>query len=214
MGQYLGRSFGEHLGDDPRVTGRDNQILRLLTSIESRPAPTQRMLAGQLQVALGTTNNLIRSLVDRKLIRRLHQDGRTHYSLTERGVGEKRRLMEQHLHVTLDHYIDIREKIASALERLKGERDKLVFYGAGDVAQIAYVVVANSTMELVGVVDDQRAGERFFGHPIRSLSALEEGRLDARPFDVLVIASFRHARQMTEKLVRQGFCLSRAVSLL
>ena len=122
--------------------------------------------------------------------------------------------MEQHFHATLEHYIDIREKISSALEGLEGVRKRLVFYGAGDVAQIAYVVVANSNLKLVGVVDDERSGERFFGHRIESLSALRDRHLGECPFDALVVASFRHASQMTQKLAERGFALSRAVLLL
>jgi hypothetical protein len=80
-----------------------------------------------------------------------------------------------------------------------------VFYGAGEVAEIGYVSLQGSDFELVGVVDDDPRRQTFFGLPVSPSSQLSADRLDGKPFDIVVIMSFRSASGIRERLESKGF---------
>jgi len=82
-----------------------------------------------------------------------------------------------------------------AISSFTASKSNLVFYGAGDVAEIAYITLHEVNCSLTGVVDDAKAGESFFGHPI-----LHPSQLDELDFDVVVVTSFRSAPKILERL--------------
>ena len=181
------------------------RILYTLTSVESVPGLSQRMLTRRLGVALGTTNKLVQSLVKKKWVKLSRKGRRASYQLTSSGLAEKLRLLKLRHKETLDDYVEICNRISASLETLNKGQRRLVFYGAGDVANIAYTRVAHSRFELVGVVDDQKVGKRFFEHKIARPSELNDSTLNSVPFDVVVVASYNHADEIEEKVRRMNF---------
>ena len=73
--------------------------------------------------------------------------------------------------------------------------------------------MAHSEFELVGVVDDERAGEQFFEHKIAHPSELKGGNLNSVPFDVIIVASYNHADDIKENLRRMDFPPSQVLVL-
>ena len=191
----------------------EGRVLNTLTSVESVPGLSQRMLSRRLGVALGTTDKLVQSLVKKKWVKLSHQSGMTSYHLTSTGIAEKVRLLKLRLKETLEDYVEFRDRICASLEILNKGQKRLVFYGAGDVAHIVYTRVAHSTLELVGVVDDQKAGEQFFEHKIAHPSELKDGNLNRVPFDVIIVASYNHADDIEENLRRMNFPPSQVLVL-
>src|SRR6185503_9726 len=89
----------------------------------------------------------------------------------------------------------IRATLAEVSERCEadaGGQKRVVFYGAGDVAEIAYVSLQNTDLTLVGVVDDRRR-DQFFGVTIRGRECLTAEALDNEPYSHLIVTSVRHA---------------------
>ncbi|MDA2936976.1 hypothetical protein MYX75_01770 [Acidobacteria bacterium AH-259-A15] len=195
------------------MTTEESRILSTLTSVESIPALTQRMLAKRVGVALGTTNKLVQSLIEKKWVKLTHKGARVKYSLTSAGLAEKLRLLTLHFEGTIDDYVEIRDRIFASLENLHKGQGRVVFYGAGDVAQICYTAVAHSEFELVGVVDDAKVGEQFFEHEVTHPTELESGNLNGVPFDVIIVASYRHADDIKENLRRMNFPPSQVLPL-
>lgn len=195
------------------MRGGATRILTLLTAIESHPLLTQRALASELEVALGTANHLLHCLESSKLIELFHTGGRTLYRLTPLGVSEKLRLLKLQIDGTVDHYIEIRDRISMSLESLDREHRRIVFYGAGDVAQLTYIVVATGDFKLVGVVDDEKGGQRFFGYEVAHPSELVDGDLNGTPFDTLVLVSYTCTDEMKENLWRMNFPPCRVFTL-
>ncbi len=195
------------------MTTEERRILDTLTSVESIPGLSQRILARRLGVALGTTNKLVQSLVEKKWVKLSHKSGRTRYQLTSAGFAEKLRLQKFRHKETLDDYVEICNRISASLETLSKAQRRLVFYGAGDVAQIVYTRVAHSEFELVGVVDDEKAGEQFFEHKIAHPSELKDGNLNSVPFDVIIVASYNHADDIEENLRRMNLSPSQVLVL-
>ena len=130
---------------------------------------------------------------------------RTRYLLTTAGLAEKRRLRKIRFQETIGDYIGVRNHISASLDNLDKGRPRIVLYGAGDVAQIVYTIVAHSKLELVGVVDDEKAGQQFFEHKIAQPSELNDSTLNSVPFDVVVVASYNHADEIEEKVRRMNF---------
>ena len=189
------------------------RTLRTLRSIETNPQLTQRLLAEQLGVALGTINNTLQDLAQQHWVNITPKRGKTTYELTSAGEAEKLRLLRLQLEETVDVYAELRAQISARIDSLDQHRKRLVFYGAGSIAQIAYIVVANRDLKLVGVVDDERAGQKFFEHDVARPLDLAEGHLRENPFDTIVLASHSRSREMKENLEQVSFSPSQILAL-
>ena len=186
------------------------RTLQLLTEIESDVKVTQRSLSKKLGIALGLTNAYLKRLINKGFVE-IHRASANdiRYILTPSGLMEKSRLTYQYLQYSLNFYRDMRTEIQSCFDALVGRGVAyLAFYGIGDVAEIAYVCLHGSRLELVGVIDDDRVGEAFFGNPIQELRTLND--LD---FDAVFVASLEDAAQMTRDMVSLGIPREKIVRL-
>lgn len=175
--------------------------LQVLQEIEDGSSPTQRALSKRLGIALGLTNALLKRLARKGYIQ-IASINRRHiqYVLTPKGIAEKSRLTYQFLQHSINFYRTAREKVQEGFRALESDGVKtIVFYGAGDVAEVAYLSLHGFSIELTGVVDDAKEGESFFGFPIYSRSDLD--RLE---FERVVVTSFGAAQDMYQKLRGQG----------
>ena len=62
---------------------------------------------------------------------------------------------------------------------------KIVFAGADEVAEIAYITLQEAGMDLSNVVDEELAGKKFFGKTIQPMHAVQ-----AMPHDCIVVTSY------------------------
>jgi len=197
----------------------DRQILQ---AIARSDRVTQRSLSGELGVALGLTNLLIRRLVGKGYVR-MSKMGTRHvrYFMTPEGLEALGRATRVSMANTVHLYTETREHIRASLTELSqrcaadanGEK-RVVFYGAGDVAEIAYVSLQRTDLTLVGVVDDRKRG-KFFDLEISDPSTLTCEAIDGVPYSRLIVASIRpnvidaiHAR-----VAERGIPLDRVSSL-
>ncbi len=189
------------------------RTLKTLTSIETNPQLTQRLLAEQLGVALGTINNTLQGLTQKNWMVIDPRQGKTTYELTSAGMAEKLRLLRLQLEETVNVYAELRAQISTRIDTLDQRRSRLILYGAGRIAQITYVVLANRDLKLVGVVDDERAGQKFFEHDVAQPLDLSGGLFRENPFDAIVLASHSRSRRMKEILERMKLSSSRILAL-
>lgn len=170
---------------------RDVHILRMLGEIEAGRGSSQRFLAREVGIALGLTNLLLRTMLRKGLVRLVRiERNRVRYLITPAGLREKSRLARAYVAHNVRFYAETRDRVRDRLASLpKPEsitiRPRLVFYGAGDVAEIAYVCLRHANCDLVGIVDGQRHG-RFFEFPIQRPDAVKGLTIDDQPFDYLV----------------------------
>ena len=189
----------------------DARIRRLLHEIESQPHLTQRSLAARLGIALGLTNLLIRRLAAKGWLEVVRAQGRgPRYLLTPSGVYHKTRLSRDYLRDSLRFYAEARDRVQSSFAALaaetgtNGSPTRVVFWGAGELAEVGYVCLQESQLELVGVVDGKKRGNRFFGHPVFSPSALTPNELDGQSFSHVVVISFEDPRSVKKQLAKVG----------
>src|SRR5687768_6799267 len=134
---------------------------RVLQAIASGQRITQRSLSNELGVALGLTNLLIRRLVARGYVK-VAGIGTRHirYLMPAAGWEALAHATRRSLQNTVVLYTETREQIRSSLSAISQRcevdgsgQKRVVFYGAGDVAEIAYVSLQSTDLTLVGVVD-------------------------------------------------------------
>ncbi len=154
--------------------------LKALEELSNNPAVTQRHLASQLQVALGLTNLMVQRLIKKGFVKAVNlKRNRIRYLVTPKGVGEKTRLTYEYLEYSLHLYRRVREVLKQIFsERLRPGATDVVFFGAGEIAEIAYLTLKELDLKLIAVVDDQAAGGQFFGVLVVPLSEVPQLSFD------------------------------------
>ena len=175
--------------------------LQILDELSNNDALTQRDLSQRLGIALGLVNSYIKNLVAKGYITvRNIPTKRYAYYLTPKGFAEKSRLAYDLLQDYTRIYREARNnyrQLFFELERAGVKR--IVFAGADEVAEFAYITLQDSKLELVGVVDTDRAGEPFFGRQIGPFSGLKD-----MEFDSIVVTSYLKREVILRELTEHG----------
>jgi DNA-binding MarR family transcriptional regulator len=190
---------------------KDDYSWQILQAIANGDRITQRAVSKNLGVALGLTNLLIRRLGAKGYVR-VTGIGTRHvrYLMTPAGWQALGRATRASLENTVHLYTQTREQIRAGLSQFSathqpndaGEKP-VIFYGAGDVAEIAFVSLQTTDLKLVGVVDDRRTGQ-FFHLPIRPSDLLTTESLDGVRYDYVVVTSFRHSDAIAMRLAARA----------
>jgi len=188
--------------------------LEILTAIEEGRPLTQRALAERLGVALGLANLYLKRLARKGCIKIVEfpkkpaARKRLRYLLTPRGVAEKTRLTYEHMAYSLNLYRRARQTLRESLGRLAdGGAKRVVLYGAGEAAEVAYLTLKELGLEPVGVFARSATG-RFLGFPVRALA-----ELTAEEFDVVIVATFERPEPSLAELGQLGLAPERIVTL-
>lgn len=159
--------------------------LELLKEIVESEGITQRALARKLGMALGLTNLYIKRLAKKGYIKIVNvKPSRIKYLLTPRGIAEKAQLAYQFMEYSLGYYVRLRESFRQRLLRVsRSERRRVLLIGAGEIAEIAALVLWELNLNLEHVVDDERSGATFLGHKVSAVAEIPE-----MSFDWIVLA--------------------------
>ena len=174
-----------------------SRSLQLLSEISGDEPLSQREISRRLGIAVGLVNSYLKNLVSKGFVRvKDFPSNRYAYLLTPQGLAEKSRLAYQHLSYFTSLYTVARQDYLDLFRRLElsGVRE-VVFCGVDEVAEVAYLSLQETGLELVGVMDDERQGELFFG---LSIVALANGVRELRA--PVVISSLKRKDQLTETL--------------
>jgi DNA-binding MarR family transcriptional regulator len=176
------------------LTNHDIHEHRILTHLESRQGVTQRALSRELGIALGLTNLLVRRLVQKGWIRatRLKRN-RLRYLVTAAGIAAKARLARASVRASVRFYREtcdrIRDEfadIASDTASRDGGPIPVAFYGAGALAEIAYVCLQDTAFELVALIDPTFS-KSFFDRPVCRPLDLSGSTVGGRGFAKLIV---------------------------
>jgi len=143
---------------------KDIRTLKILEEIEGNQAPSQRYLSDQLNISLGLVNSFLKRLAQKGYFKaRTIPRNRVKYILTSKGAMEKSRLTYAYVQHSFRFYRNARKKLRATLTRLdqKGVQD-IVFYGAGELAEIAYLSLQETNIELLAIVDPEHHSKPFF----------------------------------------------------
>lgn len=173
----------------------------LLNEIDTDEPLSQRELSRRLGIALGLVNSYLKHLVAKGYVRiAAFPRNRYAYLLTPRGIAEKSRLAYRHLSYLTNLYRVARRDYRVLFERLQaGGVSRVAFCGVDEVAEIAYLSLRETVMALSLVMDDDRAGENFFGMEVVPLAA---GAAGINGF--VVVTSLKRGEELAGELVRRG----------
>jgi DNA-binding MarR family transcriptional regulator len=186
----------------------------ILSAIEEGKPLTQRALAQRLGVALGLTNLYLKRLATKGFIKvkefpnKPSARKRFRYVLTPRGVAEKTRLTYDYMTHSLKLYRRARANLREAMTGLHERGMKrIVLYGTGDAAELAYLTLREFGLEPVGVFSLDAAGH-FLGFRVRGVAELAD-----EDFDGVIIATFDRPEQHVVELARLGHTPEKFVTL-
>jgi DNA-binding MarR family transcriptional regulator len=184
-----------------RPSDVDHRSLQILDELSNNDSLTQRDLSSRLGIALGLVNSYIKNLVKKGYITvRAIPPKRYAYYLTPKGFTEKTRLT-YHL---LQDYTRIYREARSNLKKIfhdlqESGAKKIVFAGADEVAEIAYITLQETGMDLSSVVDNELAGKKFFGKTIQPMHAVQ-----AMQHDCIVVTSYLNEENIYKQLLSAG----------
>jgi DNA-binding MarR family transcriptional regulator len=188
--------------DRTSPSGADqHRSLQILDELANNDSLTQRDLSGRLGIALGLVNSYIKNLVAKGYITvKAIPPKRYAYYLTPKGFTEKTRLTYDLLHDYTRIYREARKNLKQLFHDMqKSGIKRIVFAGADEVAEIAYITLQETTLELAGVVDGEHAGEKFFGREIQPLSAVKQMQ-----YDSIVVTTYLKQDAVAGELTAQG----------
>ncbi len=176
--------------------------LQILDELAKDDALTQRDLSRRLGIALGLVNSYLKNLIAKGYItvKNIPPKRYTYY-LTPNGFTEKTRLAYHLLQDYTRIYQEAKRNFRTLFHDLEREGAKrIVFAGADEVAEIAYITLQETTLALVGIVDDDKAGEKFFSLRIASLNEVQK-----IPHDCIVVTSYLKQDALTNRFLSGGY---------
>ncbi len=186
----------------PSPAGADQfRSLQILDELANNDSLTQRDLSSRLGIALGLVNSYIKNLVAKGYITvKAIPPKRYAYYLTPKGFTEKTRLSYDLLRDYTRIYREAKSNLRMLFQdlRSKGVR-KVVFAGTDEVAEIAYITLQETDIELAGVIDLKKDGALFFGKKIDSLGSLQNMK-----YDCVIVTSYVERDKIHQALLRQG----------
>ena len=176
----------------------DHKTLQILNELSDNGNTTQRDISTRLGIALGLVNSYIKNLITKGYIKVKSIPPRRYaYYITPKGFAEKTRLTYHFLQNYTRIYREARVSLKTLFNELQARGVKrVVFAGADEVAEIAYLTLQETELELSGIVDEEKAGKKFFGReilPIKDLGSIVH--------DSIVITSYKKSEQLYKELL-------------
>lgn len=196
--------------DNDGLEGAAFRELRMLEEVHASADQSQRTLAGNVGIALGVANALVRSMVKRGYIRvtRLSWK-RWAYFVTPAGASRKLQLTVNYVDRFMDHYRRVRTLVRDTVDTESIEPHHLVaIYGATELGELIYLALRDAGVVSVEFLDESQTG-KFLGVPIHNPESMERGRY------VKVMVAYSHdALERKARLMGYGFPESSISSLL
>ena len=186
------------------------RTLKILEEIDNDHTPSQRDLSKKLNISLGLVNSFVKRLANKGYFKISNiPKNRVKYILTTKGAAEKTRLTYQYIQYSFEFYRNAREKLHKLFKYLmaQGVR-RIVFYGTGDFAEIAFISLQETSIQMLAIVDDNNIGEKFLGGVVKDPDVLY-----SLSFDRILITSMISKDNVLEKLLEQGIPRSKLVLL-
>jgi DNA-binding MarR family transcriptional regulator len=189
---------------------QDIHILRLMGEIEQDGGSSQRELSRRLNLSLGLINTFLKRLVRKGYFKVKTMPGnRVKYFLTPEGVARKTRLTVEYLQYSARFYRDIKKVLIEKFEEMERKQVRsILFFGVGEVAELAYLYVQLTGIHLAGIVDDKKNGKDFF-----ELVAEGPERLGREDWDAILVTRLDDTARDIEYLVHSGVASERILTL-
>jgi len=189
---------------------KDIRTLKILEKIDNDIVPSQRDLARELNISLGLVNSFIKRLLKKGYFKaRQIPKNRIRYYLTPEGASEKTRLTYLYIQHSYNFYKDARQKLRDLYSKLESQNvSRIVFYGASDLAEIAYLSMQETNIELVAVFDDDKKGKRFMRYTVA-----HPERMGSFSFDRILITSINSTEIILQRIAALGLSIEDVIQI-
>lgn len=156
------------------MENQDLRILRILEAVDDDQTITQRDLSKKLNISLGLVNSFVKRLVNKGFFKiTTIPRNRVKYMLTPKGAAAKTRLTYEYLQYSLRFYRESRSKIKALFHDFEKQNIKqVIFFGTGDLAEIAYLSLQETKLTLNAVIGEKTIGKKFFDQKVQDVSIL------------------------------------------
>jgi len=180
---------------------RDLRTLKILERVDNEKTPSQRDLSVELNISLGLVNSFIKRLVTKGFVKiTTIPKNRIKYVLTPTGAAEKTRLTYKYIQHSYSFYKDARQKLRQLYVDLESQGvSRIVFYGAGELAEIAYISLQETLIRFAAIVDDEKKGERFMRYTVR-----DPDHLNGIAFDRILITAVGSRESALQRTLQIG----------
>lgn len=160
------------------------KTLHLLEMIAEDKTKSQREFSDTLNISLGLVNAFIKRLVNKGYCKLTSlPSNRIKYMLTPAGAMEKTRLTYEYISSSYQYFQRARSRVQNFYADLETEgANRVVFYGAGELGDIAFLSMTGTNIQLIDVVDPSMEGERFAHFVVKTASQLR-----SMDFDIVLI---------------------------
>jgi hypothetical protein len=90
----------------------------------------------------------------------------------------------------------------------KNNVTSVLFYGAGEVAELAYLYLQVTNIRLAGIIDDKMNGENFFG-----LRIAEPDRIEQMEWDMVLLTRLEDTDEDIKDLLERGIDPTRIATI-
>jgi DNA-binding MarR family transcriptional regulator len=142
--------------------------LGLLSVVEKNSSHTQRLIAGELGVALGLANTYLKRCVKKGWIKVNEAPANRYaYYLTPTGFAEKSRLTADYLSYSFNFFRGARNQCSALFEECRASSwNRIALIGATDLAEIAILCAKDFEIDLIGIVDPKLNQSTYAGVPL------------------------------------------------
>jgi DNA-binding MarR family transcriptional regulator len=172
-----------------------------MSELEAGEPISQREIAGRLGIAVGLVNSYLKTLVHKGFVQvKAYPRNRYAYLLTTQGLIEKSRLAFDQLTYYHKLFRMTRQDSLDLFHQIYGQGvRKVSFCGIDEFTEIAYLSLREAQIELLSVMDDRKAGERFIDQSVLPLTIAPE--LEGAH---IVITSLREPERYIDALLQLG----------
>ncbi len=172
--------------------------LNILQEIDSDGQCSQRELSRRSGVTLSILNVYLKGLVRKGYVSVRDMPGRRlWYNLTPIGMAEKAKMTLEYMKWSLGKYQDIRDRVRIVCQKLKKEnKSNIVICGVSDAAEIFYLGTIEAGLNVVGVVDDSRAGKKWLNFPVKKVGSLK----NRGSYDAIIIGDIDRYYELAQQL--------------
>jgi DNA-binding MarR family transcriptional regulator len=179
----------------------DLHVLRLLGEIDRNGSSSQRELSQRLNLSVGLVNTFLKRLANKGYFKvKTLPKNRLKYFLTPEGLSRKSKLTAEYLRYSINFYKDIKHLLLNKYQEMESKQVRnILFFGAGEVAELAYLYLQLTSLHLVGIIDEQKKGKNFFGYPIVGVDRIHQG-----DWERILLTRLEGTEEAIETLIKAG----------
>lgn len=176
----------------------------LLQMIEKNPNVTQRDIASAIGVSPAMVNKYLDEYENKGLIKRSYESIKiVKYYITEEGKTRKKILNIEYLESALDVYNDAKDDCYKFFESIisKGYKN-ILFYGAGEVAEIMLTVINNDKdiyLNVLAIIDDDIYKQ---GKTLNNKQIIPFEDISLFEYDGILISTYTNSDKIYNKLIK------------